>query len=222
MRVLIVEDEEYLAEAIRAGLELEAIAADVVGDGDSALMQIDVNDYDVILLDRDIPGTHGDEVCRILSERETRPAILMLTAARGLHHKVDGFQLGADDYVAKPFEFPELTARLRALNRRQFTALPPQLTSADLTLDPFRREVFRHGRYVQLSRKEFSVLELLLRAGGGVVSAENLLEKAWDENANPMTNSVKVTISTLRRKLGEPWAIRTVPGVGYAIDDSLE
>ncbi|MFB6612330.1 response regulator transcription factor [Agromyces sp. NPDC056379] len=219
MRVLIVEDETYLAEAIRAGLALEAIAADVVGDGDGALIAVDVNEYDAIVLDRDIPGTHGDEVCRILAGRDSRPAILMLTAARRLHDKVGGFELGADDYLAKPFEFPELTARLRALGRRRFTALPPQLERAGLTLDPIRREVFRDGRHVALTRKEFAVLEVLLRADGGVVSAETLLEKAWDENANPFTNTVKVTISTLRRKLGEPWVIRTVPGVGYAIDE---
>lgn len=219
MRVLIVEDEAYLAEAIRAGLALEAIAADISGDGDAALLAIDVNDYDVIVLDRDIPGTHGDDVCRIVASRETRPAILMLTAARRLHDKVGGLELGADDYLAKPFEFPELTARLRALGRRRFTALPPKLERAGLSLDPFRREVFREGRHVALSRKEFAVLEVLLRADGGVVSAEALLEKAWDENANPFTNTVKVTISTLRRKLGEPWVIRTVPGAGYAIGD---
>lgn len=218
MRVLIVEDEEYLAEAIRAGLALEAIAADVVGDGDAALVAVDVNSYDVVLLDRDIPGTHGDEVCRVLSAHEERPAILMLTAARQVKDKVGGFELGADDYLSKPFDFAELTARIRALGRRRFTALPPQLRAGAVTLDPFRHEVYRDGRFVRLSRKEFSVLEVLLRAGGGVVSAETLLEKAWDENANPFTNSVKVTISTLRRKLGEPWVIRTEPGVGYAID----
>ncbi len=143
----------------------------------------------------------------------------MLTAARRLNDKVDGFELGADDYLAKPFEFAELVARVRALARRSFTPLPPQLRANGVTLDPFRREVYRDGRHVQLSRKEFAVLEVLLRERGGVVSAETLLEKAWDENANPFTNSVKVTISTLRRKLGEPWVIRTEAGVGYAIDD---
>ncbi|MGI9823093.1 response regulator transcription factor [Agromyces sp. Marseille-Q5079] len=218
MRVLIVEDEPYLAEAVRAGLALEAIAADVAADGSVALFNLDVNDYDVVLLDRDLPGVHGDDVCRILVAREERPAILMLTAARRTGDKVGGFELGADDYLAKPFEFPELVARVRALGRRRFTTLPPRLEAAGVTLDPFRREVFRDGRFVRLSRKEFSVLEVLMRAGGGVVSAETLLEKAWDENANPFTNSVKVTISTLRRKLGEPWMIRTDPGAGYAID----
>lgn len=218
MRVLIVEDEPYLAEAVRSGLALQAIAADVVGDGDAALHAVEVNSYDVVLLDRDIPGTHGDEVCRILSGRNERPAILMLTAARRLNDRVGGLELGADDYLSKPFEFAELTARIRALGRRVFTTLPPQLSAGGLTLDPFRHEVFRDGRFVRLGRKEFAVLEVLMRARGGVVSAEHLLEKAWDENANPFTNSVKVTISTLRRKLGEPWLIRTESGVGYAID----
>lgn len=218
MRVLIAEDEAFLAEAIREGLAHAAIAADVASDGDAALEAIDINDYDVVLLDRDLPGTHGDDVCRQLGAREERPAILMLTAARQLRDRVDGLELGADDYLSKPFEFPELIARLRALGRRKFRALPPVLTLAGLNVDPFRREVFRDGRFVALSRKEFAVLEVLMRAGGGVVSAEQLLEKAWDENVNPFTASVKVTISNVRRKLGEPWAIKTVSGVGYAID----
>ncbi|MFC4222673.1 response regulator [Lysinibacter cavernae] len=218
MRVLIVEDEAYLADAIRSALRLEAISADIVGDGNDALSAVEVNEYDVILLDRDIPGTHGDDVCKQLATRPCRPAILMLTAARLLRDRVGGLELGADDYLSKPFEFPELIARLRALTRRQFTALPPVLAMNGIQLDPFRREVFREGRYVNLTRKEFSVLEVLLRAEGGVVSAETLLEKAWDENANPFTNSVKVTISTLRRKLDEPWVIKTVAGVGYAIE----
>ncbi len=218
MRVLIVEDERYLAEAVRDWLAGEAIAADIVGDGAAALEAVGVNRYDVVLLDRDLPGLHGDEVCRMLAAREDRPKILMLTAARRLHDRVGGLELGADDYVAKPFELPELVARVRALARRRFTAHPPVLEAASLRVDPFRREVYREGRYVRLSRKEFAVLEVLMRAGGGVVSAERLLEEAWDENANPFTNSVKVTISTLRRKLGPPWVIRTVPGVGYAVD----
>lgn len=219
MRVLIVEDEPYLAEAVRSVLAREAIAADIVGDGDSALDAVATNSYDVVLLDRDIPGTHGDDVCRMLNARAVRPAILMLTAARRVHDKVDGLELGADDYLAKPFEFVELTARVRALGRRIGTALPPRLSAQGVTLDPFRREVYRNGRFVRMSRKEFAVLEVLMRAGGGVVSAEQLLEKAWDVNANPFTNSVKVTVSNLRRKLGEPWVIRTEFGVGYAIDD---
>ena len=217
MRVLIVEDEEFLAEAIRARLEMDAIAADVVADGDAALAAVEINDYDVVLLDRDIPGVHGDEVCRRLAENPESPAVLMLTAAGHLDDRVRGLELGADDYLAKPFEFAELIARLRALNRRQFTAHPPILAAGNVRLDPFRREVTRDGRFVQLTRKEFSVLELLMQAGGGVVSAETILEKAWDENASPFTQSVKVTISTLRRKLGEPAVIVTVPGVGYGV-----
>ncbi|PPL20286.1 response regulator transcription factor [Microterricola pindariensis] len=217
MRVLIVEDEEFLADAIRARLEMDAIAADIVGDGDAALLAVAVNDYDLVLLDRDIPGTHGDDVCRALAADPEGPAVLMLTAAGRLDDKVAGLELGADDYLAKPFEFPELIARLRALNRRQFSSHPPVLERNGVRLDPFRREVTCQGRYVALTRKEFSVLELLLKAGGGVVSAETILEKAWDENANPFTQTVKVTISTLRRKLGDPGIITTVSGAGYAI-----
>jgi two-component system response regulator VanR len=220
MRVLIVEDEPYLAEAVRDWLDATSIAADIVGDGEAGLVAVDLADYDVVLLDRDLPGMSGDELCRILAEREIRPAILMVTAARRLDEKVDGLGLGADDYLTKPFELAELAARVRALARRRFTpATPALLRRGELTVDPIRREVLRRGRYVRLSRKEFAVLEVLLRETG-VVSAERLLEKAWDENANPFTNSVKVTISTLRRKLGEPWLIRTVPGVGYVIDEA--
>lgn len=219
MRVLIVEDEEFLADAIRARLEMEAIAADVVGDGEAALAAVEINEYDVVLLDRDIPGVHGDDVCRTLAADPEGPAILMLTAAGQLDDKVAGFELGADDYLAKPFEFPELIARVRALNRRQFTSLPPVLERRGLRLDPFRREVLLEGRTVQLTRKEFSVLELLMQADGGVVSAETMLEKAWDENANPFTHTVKVTISNLRRKLGDPTIITTVSGAGYVITD---
>lgn len=218
MRVLIVEDELYLAEAVRDGLSRASIAADIVADGDAALAAVDVLRYDVMLLDRDLPGTHGDEVCRILNTRDDRPAILMLTAARRLGDKIGGFEIGADDYLAKPFEFAELLARVRALGRRTFTTRPTKLEASGVTLDPFRHEVYRDGRFVRLSRKEFAVLEELMREPGGVVSAETLLERAWDENANPFTNSVKVTISTLRRKIGEPWVIRTVPGIGYVID----
>ncbi|GAA2936663.1 response regulator transcription factor [Microbacterium luteolum] len=217
MRVLVVEDERYLAEAIHARLSLEAISADIADDGAAALEAVAHTEYDVVLLDRDIPVIHGDEVCRRLSRDPDRPAILMLTAARLLDDKVDGLTLGADDYLAKPFQFPELIARLRALSRRRFSALPPILEAADVRLNPIRREVTRSGRFVNLTRKEFAVLEVLMREPGTVVSAERLLEKAWDENANPFTNSVKVTISTLRRKLGEPRVIETLPGAGYVI-----
>ncbi len=218
MRVLIAEDEAYLAEAIRAGLRQAAIAADVVLDGDAALEALTITDYDVILLDRDLPGTHGDDVCRTVVGEHPEVRVMMLTAARRLDDTVSGLGLGADDYLAKPFEFPELIARLRALARRTTESRPPVLERAGVRLDPFRREVFRDGAYVKLSRKEFAVLEQLLLADGGVVSAETLLEKAWDENVDPFTNTIRVTISNLRRRLGRPWVITTVPGVGYRIE----
>ncbi|MBF4568079.1 response regulator transcription factor [Plantibacter sp. VKM Ac-2880] len=218
MRVLIAEDEVYLAEAIRAGLRQAAIAADVVLDGDAALEALTITDYDVILLDRDLPGTHGDDVCRTVVAEHPEVRVMMLTAARRLDDTVSGLGLGADDYLAKPFEFPELIARLRALARRTSESRPPVLERAGVRLDPFRREVFRDGTYVKLSRKEFAVLEQLLLADGGVVSAETLLEKAWDENVDPFTNTIRVTISNLRRRLGRPWVITTVPGVGYRIE----
>jgi len=217
MRVLIVEDEEYLADAIRTWLSREGIAADTVHDGDTALEYLAVNDYDVVVLDRDIPGMHGDDVCRVINIEYPQRRVLMLTAARRLGDKVSGLELGADDYLAKPFEFPELVARLRALARRTAPAAPASLKIAGLQLDPFRREVYRDGRYVRLTRKELAVLELLMAADGGVLSAETILEKAWDANADPFTNTIKVTISTLRKKLGAPWLIETVPGFGYRI-----
>lgn len=219
LRVLIVEDEEFLADAIRGRLVLDGIAADIVGSGDAALEAVEINDYDVVLLDRDIPGIHGDDVCRALAADPHSPAILMLTAAGQLDDRVGGLELGADDYLAKPFEFPELLARIRALARRQFTSAPPVLEKRGLRLDPFRREITALGAPVQLTPKEFSLLELLMRADGGVVSAETILEKVWDENANPFTHTVKVTISTLRRKLGDPSIITTVSGFGYSIAD---
>ena len=208
MRVLVVEDEEYLAEAIATGLRREAMAVDVVGDGASALEQVAVNDYDIIVLDRDLPVVHGDEVCRRVVRDHPSTRVLMLTASRTLDARVGGFELGADDYLTKPFEFPELVARLRALGRRSQPARTP-------VLDPFRREVYRDGRFIHLSPKEFAVLQVLMEAEGGVLSAETLLEKAWDANADPFTNSTRVTISHLRRKLGEPRVIQTVPGAGY-------
>lgn len=219
VRVLIVEDEEYLADAIRTRLTMDAIAADVAADGHAALAALDQHTYDVVLLDRDIPGVHGDDVCRQLAADPQGPAVLMLTASGALEDRVGGLELGADDYLAKPFEFPELIARLRALNRRSFTSRPPVLERRGLRLDPFRHEVTVDGREVVLTRKEFAVLELLMQAQGAVVSAETLLEKAWDENANPFTHAVKVTVSTLRRKLGDPTIISTISGAGYVITD---
>lgn len=215
MRVLIVEDELYLAEAIRDGLRLEAIAADIAQDGDTALEQLSINVYDVVVLDRDIPGPNGDEIARRLAASPESPRILMLTAADRLDDKESGFESGADDYVTKPFVLRELVLRLRALARRPPAGTPPIVEVAGVSLDRFRREVFRDGRYVALTRKQFAVLDVLMTAAGGVVSAEDLLERAWDENADPFTNAVRITISTLRKRLGEPWVIETVPGVGY-------
>ncbi|MGW7445146.1 response regulator transcription factor [Kitasatospora sp. NPDC054795] len=219
MRVLVVEDEIYLAEAVQAGLRLEAIACDIVTDGDAALERLAVHSYDVVVLDRDIPGTHGDDVCRSIVRGGLGCRVLMLTAAARLNEKVAGFELGADDYLTKPFDLAELVVRLRSLARRPAQAAPPVLEYAGLRLDPFRREVYRDGRYVGLSRKQFAVLEVLMAAHGGVISAEDLLERAWDENADPFTNAVRITISGLRKRLGDPWVIQTVPGVGYRLTD---
>lgn len=218
MRALIVEDEEYLGEAVQTGLRRETIAADLVGDGETALEYLAVNDYDVVILDRDIPGVHGDDVCAWVTANLPGCRVLMLTAARTLDDKVSGFELGADDYLSKPFDFPELVMRLRALERRPAASRPPVIEAAGVSLDPFRREVYRNGRLVRLSRKEFAVLDILMRAGGGVVSSETLLEKAWDANANPFTNTIRVTISNLRKRLGEPWVIHTIPGAGYSFE----
>jgi two-component system response regulator VanR len=218
MRVLIVEDELYLAEAIRTGLRLQAIAADIAGDGDTALELLSTNVYDIAVLDRDIPGPSGDEIARRIVASGSGMPILMLTAADRLDDMASGFELGADDYLTKPFEFRELVLRLRALDRRRAHARPPVREIAGLRLDAFRREVYRDGRYVALTRKQFAVLEVLVAAEGGIVSAEALLERAWDENADPFTNAVRITVSGLRKRLGAPWLIATVPGVGYRID----
>ena len=218
MRVLIVEDEPYMAQAIRDGLRLEAIAADIAGDGDAALELLGTNDYDIAVLDRDIPGPSGDAIATRIVASGSGMGILMLTAADRLGDKASGFELGADDYLTKPFALQELVLRLRALDRRRAHHRPPVREIAGLRLDPFRREVHRDGRYVALTRKQFAVLEVLISAEGGVVSAEELLKRAWDENADPFTNAVRITVSALRKRLGEPSIIATVPGVGYRID----
>jgi len=217
MRILVVEDEPLLADAVAQGLRQETHAVDVAYDGASALERADVNDYDVVVLDRDLPIVHGDEVCRRLAERGGDARVLMLTAAAGVDDRVTGLSLGADDYLPKPFAFRELAARVAALGRRSRPAAPPILRRAGISLDPHRREVYRDGRYVPLSRKEFAVLAELLRADGTAVSAETLLEKAWDENADPFTHAVRMTILKLRRKLGDPPVVLTEPGVGYRI-----
>ncbi len=217
VRVLIVEDEPYMAEAIRDGLRLEAIAADIAGDGDAALRLLSSDVYDIAVLDRDIPGPSGDEIARRIIASGSGMPILMLTAADRIDDKTSGFRIGADDYLTKPFELQELVLRLRALDRRRAHSRPPVREIMGLRLDPFRREVYRDGRYVALTRKQFAVLEVLVAAEGGVVSAEELLTQAWDENADPFTNAVRITVSALRKRLGEPWIIATVPGVGYRI-----
>jgi DNA-binding response OmpR family regulator len=217
VRVLVVEDERVLADAIATGLRREALAVDVAYDGGGALERTGVNEYDVIVLDRDLPKVHGDDVCRQLVAERYPARILMLTAAGELTDKVEGLSIGADDYLAKPFAFAELTARVRALARRAATPLPPVLERTGVSLDPGRREVHRDGRQVELTRKEFAVLEVLLRAEGAVVSSEQLLEKAWDEHIDPFTNVVRVTMMTLRKKLGDPPVIETVSGVGYRL-----
>jgi len=217
MRILVVEDERLLADAVAEGLRHETHAVDVVYDGGAALERVTVNDYDVVVLDRDLPVVHGDEVCRRLAAEGSEARVIMLTAAAEVDDRVDGLALGADDYLPKPFVLRELVARVSALGRRARPAAPPVLRRAGISLDPHRREVFRDGRYVPLSRKEFAVLAELLRADGTAVSAEHLLEKAWDENADPFTHAVRMTILKLRRKLGDPPVLLTDPGVGYRI-----
>lgn len=217
MRVLVVEDERVLADAIARGLRREAMAVDVSHDGASALERIALNRYDVVVLDRDLPEVHGDDVCRRLATETLGPRILMLTASAGLDDRAEGLTLGADDYLGKPFAFTELVARVRALGRRAATALPPVIERAGLSLDPARRVASRDGHFLRLTNKELAVLEVLLGADGAVVSAEQLLERAWDEHADPFTNAVRVMMVKLRRKLGNPPLIETVAGAGYRI-----
>jgi DNA-binding response OmpR family regulator len=217
MRILVAEDEVVLADAIAEGLRLQSLAVDTAYDGDAALQRLAVHSYDVLVLDRDLPGVHGDDVCREVVRSGSQVRILMLTAAGDLNDRVAGLALGADDYLPKPFAFVELIARVRALGRRARPAAPPVLERAGIRLDTARRQVYRDGHHVALSRKEFAVLEELLRADGAVVTSEQLLERAWDENTDPFTGVIRVTILTLRRKLGPPQVVRTVTGVGYQI-----
>jgi DNA-binding response OmpR family regulator len=215
MRVLIAEDERRLADAIARGLRREGMAVDLAPDGSDALVKARIVRYDVVVLDRDLPGVHGDEVCRAVRVERPETGILMLTAAGTLQDVIEGLGLGADDYLAKPFRFAELVARIHALARRASPSRPPVLRHGDIELDPARRMLTRDGQSVELARKEFAVLEVLMGADGATVSAEELLERVWDEHTDPFTNVVRMTIMTLRRKLGEPIAVETVIGVGY-------
>ena len=217
MRILVVEDARPLADLIAEGLRDQGMAVDIAYDGLTAAAKLDLNHYDVAVLDRDLPGIHGDTLCRMVTERTERPMVLMLTAAAAPGDRVSGLTLGADDYLAKPFHFPELVLRVHALARRRPHARPRILSAAGIELDPLHRTVTRDGRRVELSVKEFALLAELLRASPAYLSAEELLERVWDENADPFTNTVTVTIGRLRRKLGDPPVITTVPRVGYRI-----
>ena len=218
MRVLVVEDHPRLATVVAEGLRREGMAVDLAFDGSDALVHIGVNRYDVVVLDRDLPTVHGDQVCRALVEQGSETRVLMLTAASTIRDRVEGLELGADDYLPKPFDFSELVARIRALARRSGPPLPPTLASGEISLDPARRVAFRRERRLSLSPKEFALLECLLAAQGRVISAEELLTRVWDEAANPFTSTVKTTIGRLRAKLGEPPVIETVREGGYRID----
>jgi DNA-binding response OmpR family regulator len=219
MRVLVAEDFEVLAQAIATGLRREGMAVDVALDGDAALESLAVTRYDVVVLDRDLPAVHGDEVCRRIVAGGSGSRVLMLTASSTVADRVDGLGIGADDYLPKPFDFAELVARIRALARRSAAAVPPVLEGGGLTLDPARRVALRSGRRLDLSPKEFGVLECLLAAGGRVVPAEELLDRVWDSAADPFTTAVKTTIRRLRLKLGDPPVIRTVREGGYRIGE---
>ncbi|MEU7867146.1 response regulator transcription factor [Dactylosporangium sp. NPDC049140] len=215
MRILVAEDERMLADLVAEGLRKQAMAVDVAYDGTSASQRLAVHDYDVLVLDRDLPGVHGDVICRDLAQSGARTRILMLTAATSVPERVAGLGLGADDYLPKPFDYSELVARVQALGRRSQAPVPPILQRAGIVLDTPRRQATRDGRHLPLSVKEYAVLEVLMRANGALVSAETLLELAWDENVDPFTTVVRVIISRLRSKLGNPPCIHTVPGVGY-------
>jgi DNA-binding response OmpR family regulator len=217
MRVLVADDERLLADTVAQGLRRMSMAVDVVYDGEAALERLGVNRYDVAVLDRDMPGRTGDEVCRRIVDSQDTTKVLLLTAASGIRDRVEGLGLGADDYLTKPFAFAELAARVQALARRSAPALPPVLEQDGVVLDSTRHTASRDGRLLALSSKEFAVLHVLMRAGGRVVSAEELLEQAWDEHADPFTNTVRMTVMTLRRKLGEPPLLHTVRRAGYRL-----
>jgi DNA-binding response OmpR family regulator len=217
VRILVVEDDHALAEVVAEGLRDHAMAVDLAYDGLAAAAKLDASVHDVVVLDRDLPGLDGDTLCQVITERTDRPMVLMLTAASTPGDRVSGLTLGADDYLAKPFHFPELVLRIQALARRKPDARPRTLRAAGIELDPVRRTAARGGQPLHLSVKEFAVLAALLRASPGFLSAETLLDQVWDENADPFTNTVAVTVGRLRRKLGEPPVISTTPGVGYRI-----
>jgi two-component system, OmpR family, response regulator VanR len=217
VRILVAEDEPRIAGAVARGLRREGMAVDVAEDGAAALYKTRVVPYDVVVLDRDLPAVHGDDVCRAIAAEQPETKVLMLTAARSTDDLVTGLSLGADDYLAKPFRFAELVARLRALARRSGTARPPLLEAGDVVLDPARRTTTRAGRPLDLTPKELAVLEVLLAAQGAVVTPEELVEKAWDEQLDPLSNTVRMTVMTLRRKLGDPPLIATVRGSGYRV-----
>ncbi len=217
MRILIVEDERTIADAVARGLRREGMAVDVAYEGNSGHEMALVTRYDVVVLDRDLPGVHGDKICEDLVRSGALTRVLMLTASGTVADRVDGLSIGADDYLAKPFAFEELVARVRALGRRATPPAPPVLRAGDIELDPARRLVSRAGQTLDLTRKEFGMLEVLLSAHGAVISSEELLERVWDANADPFTTTVRVTMMTLRKKLGEPSLIETVVGVGYRI-----
>jgi DNA-binding response OmpR family regulator len=217
MRVLVVEDEHNLADAIVRGLRRQGMAVDVAYDGDRGHEMVFVTRYDVVVLDRDLPGVPGDRICADIAASGALTRVLMLTAAGDVADRVEGLHLGADDYLPKPFAFDELVARVRALGRRATPPAPPVLAVGDLVLDPAKRVVTRGGVRADLTRKEFGILEVLLKADGAVVSSEELLERVWDANADPFTTTVRVTVRTLRRKLGSPPVIETVVGSGYRI-----
>jgi len=219
VRVLVVEDARALADLIAEGLRDQGMAVDLSYDGLDAAAKVDVNGYDVVVLDRDLPGLHGDTLCRMITDREERAMVLMLTASGSADDRVRGLTLGADDYLAKPFHFPELVLRIRALGRRRPAARARTLRAAGLELDPITRTATRAGAPVNLSVKEFEVLEALLRVAPAFLSSEELLEQVWDEHADPFTNTVTVTVGRLRRKLGNPPVIATTPGVGYRITE---
>ena len=221
MRVLVVEDHEELAETVAAGLRREGMAVDLAPDGPTALERAAVNGYDVVVLDRDLPGVHGDQVCRTLAAGGSRARVLMLTASGTVADRVVGLGLGADDYLPKPFAFDELVARVRALGRRATPAAPPVLVAADVVLNQTQRTVTRAGEPLDLTRKEFGILEELLKARGGVVSSEELLERVWDANTDPFTTTVRVTVMTLRKKVGDPPLIETVVGAGYRVPEPV-